>query len=219
MIFDESKLLNILATTVSGVEKIAAYDLSKCVNPSGTLAVSVSGMDVANQGLPDYWVYVTIMGQTLVECDPDKNVIRQLYADTLNSVQNWTPESVTSALEWDSPAAVLGIINIRSAVQLDGASRVFRIDLTLATTDVFLEYYEHPLPVFQCDNDGNGVQYMRYEDATPCAVQRVTSVVTVAPDGGLRSEITREVAYGAWADRATLTYYPINQPVPAQTEP
>lgn len=149
MIFDESKLLNILSTTVSDVEKIAAYDLSKCVNPSGTLAVSVSGMDVANQGLPDYFVYITIMGQTLVECDPDKYVIRQLYADTLTSVQDWTPSNVTSALEWESPAAVVGIINTRSAVQLDGASRVFRIDLTLVTTDAFLEYDEvtsHTVP-------------------------------------------------------------------------
>lgn len=135
MIFDESKLLSILSTSLSGVEKIAAYDLSQSVNPGGTLAVSISGMDVANQGLPDYWVYVTIMGQTLVECDPDKSIIRQLYADTLGSVQNWTPASVTTALEWSSPAAVVGIINIRSAVQLDGASRVFRIDLTLATVE------------------------------------------------------------------------------------
>lgn len=135
MIFDESKLLSILSTSLPDVEKIAAYDLSQSVNPSGTIGVSVSGMDVANQGLPDYWVYVTIMGQTLVECDPDKSIIRQLYADALASVQNWTPESVTNALGWSSPAAVVGIINIRSAVQLDGATRIFRIDLTLATAD------------------------------------------------------------------------------------
>ena len=218
MIFDESKLLYLLNTSLPDVEKVAAFDLTENVNPGGTLAVSVSGMDVANQGLPDYWVYVTVMGQTLVECDPDKTVIRQLYADALNSVQNWTPESVTAALEWDSPAAVCGIINIRSAVQLDGAARIFRIDLTLATTDVFLEYYEHPLPVYQCDDTGTGVQYIRFVNATPCAVQRITQVETVASDGGARSVITREVAYGNWEQRETLTYYPVNQPVPVQTE-
>ena len=216
MIFDESKLLSILSTSLPDVEKIAAYDLSQSVNPGGTLAVSISGMDVANQGLPDYWVYVTIMGQTLVECDPDKSIIRQLYADTLGSVQNWTPASVTAALEWDSPAAVVGIINIRSAVQLDGASRIFRIDLTLATTDVFLEYYEHPLPAYQVVDDGNGVQYIRFMNETPCAVQRITHTEYTAPDGGARSVTTREIAYGDWNDRENLTYYPINQPVPIQ---
>ena len=117
MIFDESKLLYLLQTSLPDVEKVAAFDLSQYVNPGGTIAVSVSGMDVANQGLPDYWVQVTVMGQTLVECDPDKSIIRQLYADALGSVQGWTPANVTAALEWDSPAAVVGIINIRSGTQ------------------------------------------------------------------------------------------------------
>jgi hypothetical protein len=218
MIFDESKLLDILSTSLSGVEKIASYDLSQAVNPAGTLAVSVSGIDNANQGLPDYFVYVTVMGQMLVECDPDKSLIRQLYADTLASVQRWTPASVTAALEWDSPAAVVGIINIRSAVQMDGATRIFRIDLTLATTDVFLEYYEHPLPVYQCEDTGTGIQYIRFMDENPCAVQRITVVNTIAPDGGRRSTFTREVAYGDWNNRENLTYYPVNTPVPVQTE-
>jgi len=217
MIFDESKLLYLLPTTLPDVEKLAAYDLSQCVNPGGTLAVSISGMDVANQGLPDYWVYVNVTGQTLVECDPDKSIIRQMYADALAAVQNWTPANVTAALEWDSPAAVVGIINIRSAVQLDGACRIFRIDLTLATTDVFLEYYEHPLPIYQCEDTGTGVQYIRFMDETPCAVQRITTVNTTAPDGGIRTTITREVAFGDWADRENLTYYPVNQPVPVQS--
>jgi hypothetical protein len=216
MIFDESKLLDILSTSLSGVEKIASYDLSQAVNPGGTLAVSVSGIDNANQGLPDYFVYVTVMGQMLVECDPDKSLIRQLYADTLASVQHWTPASVTAALGWDSPAAVLGIINIRSAVQLDGAARVFRIDLTLVTTEVFLEYYEHPLTEYQVFDAGNGVTYVRFVNADPCAIQRITRTETVAPDGGARIQTVREVAYGSWSDPASLTYYPINQPVPVQ---
>lgn len=218
MIFDESKLLPLIGLTNAEVVKSTSYDPLHDVNPPGTLVVANTGFDVANQGLPDYWVYIEIQGETFVDSDPDKSIIRQMYSDALASVSRWTPAQVTSALGWDAPAKVVGIINIRSFLQLDSSARVFRITLTLATTDTLLEYYEHPLPVYQIDDTGMGVQYIRFVNSTPCAVQRITKVETVAPDGGARSVVTREVAYGDWNDRANLTYYPINQPVPVQSD-
>jgi hypothetical protein len=215
-VIEPSKFLDLVTLSNPDVVKTTSFDLETAQNGAGAFVAAITGVTQANQGLPDYFVYVTVMGQMLVECDPDKSLIRQLYADTLASVQRWTPASVTAALGWDSPAAVLGIINIRSAVQLDGAARVFRIDLTLVTTEMFLEYYEHPLTEYQVFDAGNGVTYVRFVNADPCAIQRITRTETVAPDGGARIQTVREVAYGSWSDPASLTYYPINQPVPVQ---
>ena len=59
---------------------------------------------------------------------------------------------------------------------------------------------------------GGGVTYIRFfaDDADGnCAVKRITEV----SEGGATTT-TIEHAFGAWADRATLTYYPINQAIP-----
>ena len=86
----------------------------------------------------------------------------------------------------------------------------------MATTELYLEYYEHPLPVFEVDDTGTGITYIRFVSTSPCAVQRITQQETTAPDGGARSVSVYEVAYGEWEDRESMTYYPINQPVPVE---
>lgn len=63
--------------------------------------------------------------------------------------------------------------------------------------------------------EGN-VKYIRFEpdDAEgKCVIQRVTETL-----GGSATETVIEHAYGAWADRATLTYYPINEAIPVDVE-
>lgn len=211
------QLLPLIVLTSSGVTKSTSWDLDTAQNGAGSLVVSLAAVTCANQGLPDYWVDLEISGLTFPENDPEKATIYQMHADALACVQTFTPERLTSAFGFDSPAAVIGIINIDSSFAFDQATNIFRINFRLATTDTYLTYYEKPLPVYQCVDTGTGVQYLRFENATPCAVQRLTTVNTTAPDGGNRSTITREVAYGDWADRENLTYYPVNQPVPVQT--
>lgn len=63
---------------------------------------------------------------------------------------------------------------------------------------------------------GGGVTYNRFfpDDAQgKCAIQRITETSS----GGVKTQ-TFEHTYGAWADRATLTYYPINQAIPVEVE-
>lgn len=216
MVLDPEKLLDIIQLTTPNAVKALAWDRNVLQSGSGMLVSAINSIETANQGLPDYWVDVQISGMTFNGADADGSILRQIHHDALGAVQRWTPAMVTSAFGLDAPAAVVGIIDIASAFSMSAGYREFKITCRLATTEMYLEYYERVLPVFEVDNTGTGIQYIRFENTSPCAVQRFTTVETVAPDGGMRSMFMHEVAYGAWEDRANLTYYPINQPIPIQ---
>lgn len=208
--------LDLVPLSADGVTKSVSFDLATAQNGGGAFVASIAAVTQANQGLPDYWVDVVFSGMTFPEYDPDKEIILTMHAEALSAVQSFTPELLSSALGFQSPAAVVGIINIESSFSYDGSTNIFRITFRLATTDAFLTYYETPLPEYEVYDAGNGITYVRFANTNPCAVQRITRVTTVAPDGGIRIAIVREVAYGDWADKENLTYYPINQPVPVQ---
>lgn len=72
-----------------------------------------------------------------------------------------------------------------------------------------------PTP-YMIDQAGGGITYICYfpDDADG---KRAVKRVTESSSGG-STVTTIEHAYGAWADRATLTYYPINQAIPVTTE-
>lgn len=216
MTLDPEKLLDLIQLTVPDVVKAVEYDRNVLQSGSGMLVSAITAIENANQGLPDYWVDVQISGMTFTGFDSDGSVLRQIHHDALGAIQRWTPAAVTSAFGLDAPAAVVGIISIASTFSNGAGYHEFSITCRLATTELYLEYYEHPLPVFEIFNDGNGVQYLRFVNTSPCAVQRVTKQETTAPDGGKRSVSVYEVAYGDWDDRENLDYYPINQPVPVQ---
>lgn len=71
-------------------------------------------------------------------------------------------------------------------------------------------YVETPLPVYLVEDRGS-VVYLCFTTDPTRAVQRITINVS-----GETTTTVMEVAYGIWANRASLTYYPINQPVPVQ---
>lgn len=214
---DPAKFLDLVTLTPSGVSKSVNFDLQTAQNGAGAFVASITGITQANHGLPDYWVDVVYSGMTYPNLDPDKSTFFTMHAEALNAVQNFTPQLLTAALGFSAPACVLGIINIESSFSYDGATNIFRISFRLATTEVFLAYYETPLPEYQVYDAGNGVTYVRFVNSDPCAIQRITRITSTAPDGGIRTETTREVAYGSWDDKENLTYYPINTPVPVQT--
>ena len=214
MTLDPEKLLDLIQLTVPNVVKAVEYDRNVLQSGSGMLVSAITNIENANQGLPDYWVDVQISGMTFSGFDSNGSILRQIHHDALGAVQRWTPAAVTAAFGLDAPAAVVGIINIASVFSNGAGYHEFSITCRLATTELYLEYYEHPLPVFEVDDTGTGIQYIRFVSTSPCSVQRVTSTETVAPDGGRRSTIVHEVAYGDWEQRETLTYYPINQPIP-----
>jgi len=216
MTLDPEKLLDLIQLTVPNVVKAVEYDRNVLQSGSGMLVSAITAIENANQGLPDYWVDVQISGMTFSGFDSNGSILRRIHHDALGAVQRWTPAAVTDAFGLDAPAAVVGIINIASSFSNGGGYHEFSITCRLATTELYLEYYEHPLPVFEVDDTGTGIQYIRFVSTSPCAVQRVTSTETVAPDGGKRSTIVHEVSYGEWENRENLDYYPINTPVPVQ---
>jgi hypothetical protein len=65
------------------------------------------------------------------------------------------------------------------------------------------------------DDAGGGVQYVCYfpDDENG---NRLVKRITQASTGG-ETLTTIEHAYGAWASRASLTYYPINQAIPVES--
>ena len=65
------------------------------------------------------------------------------------------------------------------------------------------------------EDAGGGITYICYfpDDGSGVAVKRITE----SSSGGATTT-TIEHAYGAWADRASLTYYPINQAIPVEEE-
>ena len=214
---DPAKFLDLVTLSNPNVTKSVSFDLDTVQNGEGAFVASITGVTQANQGLPDYFVDVVFSGMTFAENDPDKQTILTMHAETINAVQSFTPQLLTAALGFTEPAAVLGIINIDSSFSYDGQTNIFRVNFRIVTTDAYLSYYETALPEYEVYDAGNGITYIRFANTDPCAVQRVTRVETVAPDGGIRVSVVREVAYGSWADKENLTYYPINQPVPVQT--
>lgn len=76
--------------------------------------------------------------------------------------------------------------------------------------DSDLIYVETPLPVYVIEDTGDTI-YMCFTTDPFRAVQRIT----ITTSGDVTTTV-HEVAYGIWENRSTLTYYPINQPVPVQ---
>lgn len=71
-------------------------------------------------------------------------------------------------------------------------------------------YVETPLPLYVIEDTGD-VIYLCFTTDPERAVQRIT----ITQSGDATTTI-REVAYGIWENRSSLTYYPINQPIPVQ---
>lgn len=57
--------------------------------------------------------------------------------------------------------------------------------------------------------ESSGVTYICYTNDAQRAIRRITE----SASGGVTTT-TIEVAWGAWADRATLTYRPVNSELP-----
>ena len=218
---DPAKLLDLVTLSNPAVTKSVNFDLETAQNGAGAFVASITGVTGCHPGfpnVPDYFVDVVFSGMTFPEYDPDKQTFLTMHAEALNAVQNFTPQLLTAALGFPAPAYVMGILNVESTFAYDGATNIFRISFRMVTTEAFLSYYEQPLPEYQVYDAGNGVTYVRFANTNPCAVQRITRVQTVAPDGGIRVQTVREVAYGDWDDKENLVYYPINQPVPVTIE-
>lgn len=210
MSLDETKLFEIVPVDAF-ITKAAHYDFEKFVNPYGTLVVSTSAVNVANQGLPDYFFDVSFLGGTYVECDPDKSVLRKMHSDVITALQAWTPDLVTMAFGLFAPSRCCGVINIGSTFANDKAKNAFRADVRLVMTDVDLSsenfapsaHLSAPYLVDEMIDEGTGTKtaYLCYSASDIVPITRVVTTGTL-----YHKQIEIMYAYGSWADRATLEY-------------
>jgi len=61
---------------------------------------------------------------------------------------------------------------------------------------------------YMVEDTGTGVKYMCYNDKPQRAIQRITKTKV-----GTVTTTKIENAFGAWEDRATLEYFPVNDPI------
>lgn len=207
MSFDETRLFEIIPVE-SFILKTAHFDLENHVNPAGTLVIETTAVNVANLGLPDYFVDISLLGMALVELDPDKATIRKMHSDVLTAVQSWTPELVSGAFGFVPPARCVGIINITSLLSCDATRNMFRLDCRLVLSDVvFTTDYGGLGTAFLVDEKWNNnhtkkTTYICYSNQR---YRPITRVITEIIGNNKLIEIT--YGFGAWEDRENLAYY------------
>lgn len=208
MSLDETKLFEIIPVD-SFILKTDYFDFETAVNPSGTLVVATTAVNVANLGLPDYFVDISLLGCTYVECDPDKSIIRKMHSDVLTAVQAWTPELVTAAFGLVAPARVCGVINITSSISSDKSKNAFRLDVRLVFTDLDLQS-ENFIPaahlgaaylVDETTDVDTKTAYICYSNRDPRPITRV-----ITRNAAFNKLIEITYGYGAWEERKELVY-------------
>ena len=212
MSLDETKLFEIIPVD-SFIVKTASFDLESPVKPEGTLVIETTGVEVANLGCPDYFVNISLFGMTYVECDPDKAIMRKMFADVMTAVQAWTPELVTQAFGFEYPARCVGIININSTISSDKSMHVFRLDVRLVLSDVDLSSENflpsaHLNPPYLVDEQlsEDGYTKTAYICYSAAEERPITRVITTKDGTGRKKTIEIMFAFGAWEDRYDLEY-------------
>lgn len=72
------------------------------------------------------------------------------------------------------------------------------------STHPFYKDASNPLAAYQVDDATTGVTYVRFQADDECVIQRIST------SDGVTSI---EVAFGLWANRASLTFQQVNEPL------
>ena len=117
-------ILNGITLTQDGAVKTDSFDPDNA--PDGVVTCEVTKLEQLNPGVPDFYVSVSVIGQTFASTDPDKKIIRKLFADVMRSVMAMTTATFTSV-------TVDGILPISNAAIREGSDRfMFTVDFRLA---------------------------------------------------------------------------------------
>ena len=126
-------LLNSVTLTSYGVEKTASYSPGDVIDGAGVLVCEITNREQRYPGVPVYFLSVSLLGMTFVSVDPDQSIIREVFDDTLKSVQGWTAAALTTA----TGLTVDGILPITTAAIRGSADRyTFSVDFQLAMSNV-----------------------------------------------------------------------------------
>lgn len=126
-------LLNAVTLTTYGVQKSATYNPDDVIDGNGILVCEITNREQAYPNQPVYLVSVSLMGMTFASVDPDQSIIRQMFDDTMKSVQGWTAATLTTTVG----LTIDGILQITTAAIRGSADRYsFTVDFRLAMSNV-----------------------------------------------------------------------------------
>lgn len=122
----------------TSVVKTDSFLDAQAVEGSGVLTAEVTKVEQPTFGLPDYFVSVSVLGQTFASVDADKAIIRGMFDDAMKSVTSLTIEGCNSSgtLPPLLPRGeVQGFFPVsNAAIREDPEHYMFTIDFRLAVT-------------------------------------------------------------------------------------
>ena len=133
----ETTLINGMLTSVNltsyGVQKTAAYNPDDVIDGAGVLVCEITNREQRYPGVPVWFLSVSIMGMTFDSVDPDQTIIREVFDDTLKSVQGWTASTLSASVG----LTIDGILPVTTAAIRGSADRyTFSVDFQLAMSNV-----------------------------------------------------------------------------------
>lgn len=126
-------LLNAVTLTSYGIQKTAAYDPAEVIDGEGVLVCEITNREQRYPGVPVWFLSVSLLGMTFASVDPDQSTIRQMFDDTLKSVQGWTASTLSTTVGM----TIDGILPVTTAAIRGSADRFsFSVDFQLAMSNV-----------------------------------------------------------------------------------
>lgn len=122
-------VLNKIALTGPGITKTDSWDGNTLMDGDGVLVAEILDVEQANPGLNDYFITISLVGMTQVSTDTDQEIIRKMFAETLNSV--------CALQKSDFPSGCCGILQTGKATpRSDDDRRTFSLEFKLVFTDI-----------------------------------------------------------------------------------
>lgn len=124
-----SGILNSLTLTAQGASTTDSFDPTSGPDGHGKVTCEITRFEQINPGLPDFFIHLSVIGQTFASEDTTKTVIRTMFADVMRSVLAFTPSSLTTA----TGVTVDGILPISNAAIREGENYfMFTVDFRIA---------------------------------------------------------------------------------------
>lgn len=122
-------VLNKISLTDTEISKFDSWPDSEVIDQDGVLVAEIVEQEQPHVGLPDWIFTASVTGMTLTTTDGNKEIIRKMFAETLNSV--------CQLRKSDFPSGCCGILQVDHAQpRSDGEKNVFSIQFKLVFTDL-----------------------------------------------------------------------------------
>lgn len=110
---------------------IDSYDQSEEVNGNGMMRIQIDQLELVQQNLNDYFIDLTIEGQTFIDDDLDKKKLLDMFKFSQSKLTQVTPQQFSSL----SSENVVGILRNGSNIFDNESVHSFEIKIRLAVCD------------------------------------------------------------------------------------